>query len=105
MGLKQEGLDFGDAHLAGVAFMMDQDKAADPVEIGFFGSQGRMLKAERILHQLQEFLGGYVIRPSFMSCNWGRLVLYCSASDGESLYPLSSYWIQILVRILMTRFV
>jgi hypothetical protein len=34
----QEGLDFGTVHGIGMLFVMKEDKAFDPVEVGLFGA-------------------------------------------------------------------
>lgn len=41
-------IDFGNAHLAGVALVVVQDKLAHPIEVGFLG-------AARVLFHLQHF--------------------------------------------------
>jgi hypothetical protein len=42
----QEGLDFGGAHLGGVAFVVEEDEAAHPVHVGLFGAVGIMLEPQ-----------------------------------------------------------
>jgi len=55
-----EVLDLGCAHLCGVAFVVKEDVAASPVEIGLFGAVGVVFGADGIAHAVEEFfvLGG-----------------------------------------------
>ena len=36
----EESFDFGGAHLVGVALVVEEDEAADPVDVGLFGADG-----------------------------------------------------------------
>jgi hypothetical protein len=60
-----EGLDFGDAHVFGMAFIVEEDVAANPVYVGLFGAVGVMLDANGVADLFEEFfgLGG--------RCAWG----------------------------------
>ena len=49
------GTDLVGAHLGGMLFMVEEDVAADPIEVGFFGAVGVMLKAEGVLHLFEKF--------------------------------------------------
>lgn len=51
----EEGLDFWGAHLAGVAFVVEEDEAFDPGDIGLLGTDGIVLTADRIADLVQEF--------------------------------------------------
>ncbi len=42
------GADFVGAHLGGMFFMLEEDEAADPVEVGFFGAVGVVLCTQSI---------------------------------------------------------
>jgi len=54
----EEGLDFGDAHLFGMAFVVEEDVAPDPVDVSFFGAVGVVFAAQRISHAIQQFRRG-----------------------------------------------
>ncbi len=58
-------LDLGDAHIFGMAFVMKEDVAFDPVGIGIFGAAGITLEAARIADQVEQFLGGSIARSLF----------------------------------------
>jgi len=74
-----EVLDLGCAHLCGVAFVVKEDVAASPVEIGLFGAVGVVFGADGIAHAVEEFfvLGGgcdhggidFCVEVSIMSCD------------------------------------
>jgi hypothetical protein len=53
----EEGLDFGSAHLPGMAFLVEKDVPSDPIQVGFFGAIGVVFGAERIAHLVEEFFG------------------------------------------------
>lgn len=44
----EEGANFGRAHFGGVLFVVIEDVAADPIEVGFFGAIGVMFGAQGI---------------------------------------------------------
>lgn len=55
------GLDFGDAHVFGVAFVVIEDVAAAPFDVGLFGAVGVVLGADGIAELFEELfplLGG-----------------------------------------------
>ncbi len=55
----EEGFNLRDAHLFGVAFVVEKDEAFDPIDIGFFGAEGVVFEAEGVAHLIQQF-GGLV---------------------------------------------
>jgi len=78
----QEGLDFGGAHLGGVAFAAEEDEAAHPVHVGLFGAVGIMLEPEDFPELVQQFFrygellvkgGGGIAR--FLLFRWMMLQL------------------------------
>jgi hypothetical protein len=46
----EEGLHFGSPHLGRVAFVVEQDAARDPADIGLFSAVGIVLQAQGIAH-------------------------------------------------------
>ena len=56
----EEGFDFGDTHLLGVAFVVEEDEAFDPANVCLFGADGVMLAADGITHLIEEFLGAFL---------------------------------------------
>ena len=56
----EEGSDFGDTHLLGVAFVVEEDEAFDPANVCLFGADGVMLAADGITHLIEEFLGAFL---------------------------------------------
>lgn len=50
-----EGLNFGDAHVFGVAFAVVEDVAFDPVFVGLFGAVGVVFGAYGIGDLVEEF--------------------------------------------------
>ena len=52
-----EGLNFGDAHVFGVAFVVEEDVAADPVYVGLFGALGVVFDANGVADLFEEFPG------------------------------------------------
>ncbi len=60
-----ELLYFGDAHFAGVFFVVEEDVAANPVDIGFFGALGVVFSADGVADLFEElFFVGLVIGDS-----------------------------------------
>ena len=53
-----ESLDFGAAHFFRVAFVVEEDEALDPVQIGVFRADGIVLRLKRFACQVEEFPGG-----------------------------------------------
>lgn len=53
----EEGFDFGRAHLGGMAFLVEEDVAFDPAEVGFFGAQGVMVEAGAFAGLVEQFGG------------------------------------------------
>jgi len=56
----QEGLDFGRAHVFGMAFVVEQDEALDPVHVGFFGADRIVLDADGIAHTSTQLSAGLI---------------------------------------------
>ncbi|MBU0493635.1 MAG: hypothetical protein KKB13_17455 [Chloroflexi bacterium] len=53
----EEGCDLGVAHLIGVALVVKEDKAADPVHVGLFGADGIVFEADGVADLVEEFPG------------------------------------------------
>ena len=51
----EEGADFVCAHVFGVSFLMEEDVAADPVYVGFFGAVGVVFGAQGVGELVEEF--------------------------------------------------
>lgn len=56
----KEGLDLGGAHLAGVAFVVEEDEASDPGDVGLFGADRVVLAADGVSDLVEEFLGPFL---------------------------------------------
>ena len=52
-----EGLDLIGAHVFGVAFIMKEDVAFDPVLVGLFGAVGVVFGADGVAHLIEQFAG------------------------------------------------
>ena len=53
-----EGLDLGFCHVFGVAFLVEEDVAFDPFDVGLFGAVGVVFGAEGFAHLIEQFFGG-----------------------------------------------
>lgn len=61
----KKSLDFGSAHLGGVAFdfdvaqseVMKEDKALDPIYVRLLGAERIMLQADGFAHLIEKFIG------------------------------------------------
>ena len=53
----EKRFDFGDAHVPGVAFVVEEDEAFDPVDVGLFSADGGVFDAQRIPDLVQQFPG------------------------------------------------
>ena len=53
--MAQEGSDFLFAHVAGVTFLVEEDEAPDPVEVGLLGADAVALNAEVPANLVEEF--------------------------------------------------
>ena len=49
----QEGLDLRGAHLLGVALVVEEDEAFDPVDVGLFGADGVVLEADGLTNLIE----------------------------------------------------
>jgi hypothetical protein len=49
------GLDFGDTHFFGMAFVVVEDVAAAPFDVGLFGAVGVMFGADGVAELFEEF--------------------------------------------------
>lgn len=56
----EEGLDFRGAHVFGVAFVVEDDVAFDPVAVGLFGAVGVVLEAQGVGDLIEEFTPGFL---------------------------------------------
>ena len=53
----EEGLDFWGAHFERVAFVVVEDEAAHPVEVGLFGAVGVVFGAQDVAGLVKKFFG------------------------------------------------
>ena len=53
----EKGLDFRRTHVLGMAFVVQQDVARDPADVGLFGAVGVMFQAQGVAHLVQKSLG------------------------------------------------
>jgi len=53
----EKRFNFGDAHVPGVAFVVEEDEAFDPVDVGLFSADGVVFEAQRIPDLVQQFPG------------------------------------------------
>jgi len=44
----EEGFDFGAAHFVGVALVVEQDEASDPIHVSVFGADGVVFEAQGV---------------------------------------------------------
>jgi hypothetical protein len=51
----EKGFDFGEAHVSGVAFVVKEDVAFDPVHVGLFGADGIVLEAQNVADLIEQF--------------------------------------------------
>lgn len=56
--MSQESLDVFSAHFGGVAFVVEQDEALDPTDVGFFGAEGVVVEAGAFAGQIEQLFGG-----------------------------------------------
>jgi hypothetical protein len=56
----EEGFDFGDTHFVGVTFVVEEDEAANPLNVGFFCPIGVVFEANGIADLVKE-LSGWVL--------------------------------------------
>jgi hypothetical protein len=54
----EESLDLRGAHLTGVAFVVEEDEAGDPVHVGVFGVDGVVFLLQDSAHVVKQFLLG-----------------------------------------------
>ena len=53
----EKGLDFGDAHFTWELFIVEQDVALDPGDVGLFGTDGLVFEPDGLSDLVEEFLG------------------------------------------------
>jgi hypothetical protein len=61
-GLRQVGekrVGFGRVHLCGMALLMEQEEAFDPLNVGLFGAVGIVLAADSIGNLAEQFTGAF----------------------------------------------
>ncbi|MBK8129452.1 MAG: hypothetical protein IPK53_11315 [bacterium] len=51
----QEGIDLGCAHYGRMAFVMEEDITANPVEVLLFGAVGIVAQAENVSELIEQF--------------------------------------------------
>jgi len=54
--MSEESLDFWDTHILGIPFVVEQDVALDPCDIGLFGADGIVLDAYDITNLIKQSL-------------------------------------------------
>ena len=64
----EEGFDFGDTHLLGVAFVVEEDEAFDPADVGLLGAVGIVFAAQCFSHAIQKLWGRW--RSSRLLWRW-----------------------------------
>lgn len=52
----KERADLGGAHFGGVAFIVEEDEAADPMNVGFFGAGAQVAEADGFADLIEKFL-------------------------------------------------
>jgi len=57
----EEGLNFRNAHVFGVAFALEDDVAFDPVFVGLLGAVGVVFEADGIGDLVEEFAGCFLL--------------------------------------------
>ena len=55
--VSEKGFHFCATHVLGVALVVKQDKAFDPVRVGLFGADRIMLESHHVAHLVEQFLG------------------------------------------------
>ena len=50
----EKGFDFGCSHFLGMAFAVEQDKAANPIDVGLFGADAVMLETNFVENPIQQ---------------------------------------------------
>src|SRR6266536_5027389 len=69
----EEGFNFRRIHLAGMALVVKEDEALNPVGIGFFGTDGIVLDTQGLANLIEEFgrVGwhGYWLRDMVAGCH------------------------------------
>ena len=56
----EKGLDFRDAHFTRMLFIVEQDIALDPGDVGLFGANGVVFEPDGLSDLVEEFLGPLV---------------------------------------------
>jgi len=82
----EKGLDFGVAHLGGMAFVVEQDVAPDPVHVGFLGADGIPAQAEGLAEAVGELLFRHC-RPPLDSVLFGDIIKLDRKSAVNSVAP------------------
>ncbi len=60
----EEGFNFGATHVLGMALVVKQNMARDPVDVSFLGADGIVFEAYGIADLIEEFLGSRLHRFS-----------------------------------------
>ena len=55
--MKEKGSDVRVAHLLRMAFVVEENEALDPVDVGFFGTDGIALETYGVANAIQETFG------------------------------------------------
>jgi len=55
--VNEKGSDIRVAHLLWVAFVVEENEALDPVDVGFFGADGVALETYGVTNAIQETFG------------------------------------------------
>ncbi len=68
----QERDDFGGSHLVGVALVVEQDEATNPLYVGLFGPRAHVAQPDRLTHPIEEARRGG-LRSGVGRCRLGRI--------------------------------
>ena len=72
----EEGFDLGAAHFPRMAFVVEEDVAFDPVNIGLLGADGVVFAPDGLTDLVKELLGAFLHYASRIAVDSERLVLY-----------------------------
>jgi len=64
----EKSFDFRDAHFLWMPFVMEQDIALDPVDIGLFGANRVVFDAYGLTNLVKKFLGTFFHLPPLSCC-------------------------------------
>ena len=50
----EEGFDFRGSHIFGMSFVVEEDEAFDPVDVGFLGADGVVFEADGLTNSIEQ---------------------------------------------------